>query len=85
MNRYIILSLIFSLSTLLSGPYPDTPCVVVIKIPVDDWLGKPSQDIDPSKSSRELYDTLAFQGDSGSYSCPRLHQCLYNEVGTLCM
>lgn len=69
--------LIFS----LSGSYLDQECVVWVRQPVADAVGKPLQLLDPASPVEQLYETLSFSPEVGANACPRIHQFIYNEVG----
>jgi len=75
--------------TLSEASYLDHPQAVAVKVPVADSLGIPAQDIDSSIVGRSgmieaFYDDLAYSPETGSYSCARIHQFLFNEVGVIC-
>lgn len=57
---------------------------VVVKVPVADCLGKAAEEIDPKMRPEEFYAHLAYSPEKGPDSCPRVHQCLFNEVGVIC-
>ncbi len=68
---------------LLSASYFDKENIAVISVPVANCLGKPAQDIDPSKKTEKFYEEFPCSPEKGSYSCARIHECLYNEVGII--
>ncbi len=85
-NNYFILLLGFF--SFLSGAYLEKPNAVMIKVPIADCLGLAAKDIDPSLlafdgTTKEFYDHLAYSPEAGPYSCARIHQCLFNEVGII--
>lgn len=85
MYRYFIL--VVGFSSLLSAAYLEKPHAVIIKVPIADCLGLAARDIDPSlqaaESTEEFYAQLAYSPEIGPYSCGRVHQCLFNEVGII--
>ncbi len=67
----------------LSASYLDQKDVAVICVPVANCLGIPAQDIDPSIKPDTFYEELPCSPENGPYSCARIHQCLFNEVGII--
>lgn len=76
----LLVSNIFFEGSLLCS-YFDNGQAVVVVVPVADGLGRPAQQIAPQMSAQEFYDNLAFSPEQGPDSCPRIHQCLFNESG----
>ena len=64
--------------------YWDNEQAVMVKVPVADCLGKAAEEIDPAMNPEQFYAHLAYSPEKGPYSCPRIHQCLFNEVGVIC-
>ena len=54
----------------------------VINVPIADLIGQPITTIRPDESPQNAYHTIALCGGqtNSPYSCPRLHQALYNEI-----
>jgi hypothetical protein len=54
----------------------------VINVPIADLIGQPISTIRPHESIESAYNSIAFCGGQTNsiYSCPRLHQLLYNEI-----
>lgn len=67
----------------LYGSYLDQDGVAMICIPVANCLGAPAQSIDQSVETQEFYSQLGCSPEKGPYSCARIHQCLFNEVGII--
>jgi hypothetical protein len=78
--------LTFSLVPLCGSSYLARQEAIVVIVPVTDCLGTAAQDSDPTLSEDphkllEAYRHIAFSPEAGAGSCPRTHQCLYNEAG----
>ncbi len=67
---------------LLVGTYFEDPQAVVIAVPVADAVGNPLHSLDPMVPVEDLYRQLPFSPDVRG-TCHRIHQLLYNEVGTV--
>lgn len=54
----------------------------VINVPIADLIGQPITTIRPNESAEHAYSSLAACGGQtkSPYSCPRLHQALYNDI-----
>ncbi|HLW73284.1 MAG TPA: hypothetical protein VKR54_04525 [Candidatus Babeliales bacterium] len=54
----------------------------VINVPIADLIGQPITIIRPNESAEHAYNSLAVCGGqtNSPYSCPRLHQALYNDI-----
>lgn len=79
----LLLLIFLSVWTHIDGFFTKKDQAVVVKVPITDCLGKSAQKIDPSISVEDFYHNIPYSPEYGSYSCPRIHQCLYNEMGTL--
>lgn len=86
LNRIIIALALLCLGS-LEASYFDQPQAVIVKVAVADCLGTPAQSIDRGLhapgSLDAFYEDLAFSPETGPYSCPRVHQALFNEVGIM--
>ncbi len=54
----------------------------VINVPIADLIGQQITTLRPDQSSQTAYGSIALCGGktNSSYSCPRLHQALYNDI-----
>ena len=54
----------------------------IINVPITDLIGQPIQIIRPNASPEASYNSIALCGGqtNSPYSCPRLHQALYNDI-----
>lgn len=82
MIRRLSLAIILT-SSFLVGSHLKYNGKVVITAPVADCLTAPAQTLD-RKRSVGLYEELGCAPQEGRYSCPRVHQCIFNEVCTVC-
>ncbi len=81
-NYRVILIIFLFAYTPLFASYLDRERAVVVIAPVVDAVAKPLQLLDPTHSTEDLYAALPFSPEVGPNSCPRIHQFIYNEVGT---
>jgi len=81
MQKLMPLWCVITLFLSVQGSFLDQNNVVIISVPIADCLGSHSSEIDPTLDASALYRNLAFSPEAGKYSCPRVHQCLYNEMG----
>ncbi len=82
--KYFAIALALGISGALHASFLMQDKAVVISVPVADCIGMSAQKIDPSCTTDSFYDQLPFSPEKGPYSCPRIHQCLFNEMGIIC-
>ncbi len=76
-QRYLIaLIIVFPLTGLA-----DKPVLALVKVPVADASG--FQIGSCCKNIEDYYQTLPYAPDTGSYSCLRIHQLLFNDLVTI--
>ena len=62
----------------------DQDALVVVCVPVADCLAISAREINATCPAETIYEHLSYSPEEGPYSCARIHQCLFNEVGALC-
>ncbi len=81
-RSYRFITILFFACAPLFASYLDRERAVVVIVPAVDAVAKPLQLLDPTHCVDELYADLPFSPEVGPNSCPRIHQFIYNEVGT---
>jgi cell wall-associated NlpC family hydrolase len=79
----LIQSFILCLLTyFFSNASSNVPQKAIINVPIADLLGQPIATTRPNDLPQTAYNTIALCGGqtNSPYSCPRLHQILYNDI-----
>ena len=81
-NQYIFIIIILLLH---AAAFAKKPYKAVVIVPIADAIGSQIQTFFPEGSSGQSHTNLPVSGGMplSSSCCPRLHQLLFNEIGTV--
>jgi cell wall-associated NlpC family hydrolase len=79
----IIVGILLFANSLFCSLLDDLNCVVVT-VPVTDLVSKPLSALYSDRPAAASYQKLTYSPEIGANSCPRTHQCVFNEVGKVC-